>query len=125
MSARPVVDLPQPDSPTSPSVSPSRTSMLTSVTALTLSPVEPTGNSTTRFSARSRVSPGSRRCAVPLPAISALLRRRGGDGGVGGGGGGRGGAGGLGRFGGCRDAGQVAGQRVASLGGVDGVPAPV
>ena len=55
-----------------------RTSRLTSETAWTFSPVEPTGNSTTRFSARSRASPASRRCAVPLPAISDLLavRRR-------------------------------------------------
>ena len=41
MIARPVVDLPQPDSPTSPSVSPGSTSRLMSETALTLSPVRP------------------------------------------------------------------------------------
>src|SRR5262245_22389902 len=73
MSARPVVDLPQPDSPTSPSVSPLRTSRLTSDTAWTLSPVRPTGNSTTRCSARSSVSSSGRRCATPLPAIVVSL----------------------------------------------------
>ena len=36
--ARPVVDLPQPDSPTSPSVSPSRTSRLIPDTACTMPP---------------------------------------------------------------------------------------
>ena len=41
MRARPVVDLPQPDSPTSPRVSPCRTSRLTSETAWTLRPVAP------------------------------------------------------------------------------------
>ena len=53
MIARPVVDLPQPDSPTSPSVSPRRTSRLMPDTALTTRPVRPTGNSTTRSSTRS------------------------------------------------------------------------
>ena len=45
MIARPVVLLPQPDSPTRPSVSPRRRSKLIPDTALTLSPVRPTGNS--------------------------------------------------------------------------------
>ena len=45
MIARPVVLLPQPDSPTRPSVSPRRTSKLIPDTALTMSPVRPTGNS--------------------------------------------------------------------------------
>ena len=56
MIALPVVDLPQPDSPTRPSVSPGITSMLTSETACTFRPVRPTGNSTTRFSTRSSAS---------------------------------------------------------------------
>src|SRR5215211_7131211 len=73
--ARAVVDLPQPDSPTRPSVSPSRMSRLTSETALTFSPERPTGNSTTRCSACSRAPSAGRRCAVPLPAMSADLRR--------------------------------------------------
>src|SRR5205085_6606338 len=38
---RPVVDLPQPDSPTSPKVSPCRMLKLTSSTALTVSPPAP------------------------------------------------------------------------------------
>ena len=53
MIARPVVLLPQPDSPTRPSVSPRRTSRLMPDTALTTRPVRPTGNSTTRSSTRS------------------------------------------------------------------------
>ena len=65
MMARPVVDLPQPDSPTRPSVSPGSTSRLMPDTALTFSPVWPTGNSTTRSSTRSSGSPGARRCALP------------------------------------------------------------
>ena len=73
MAARPVVLLPQPDSPTRPSVSPFSTSRLMPLTALTLSPVRPTGNSTTRFSIRSSASPVLRRCAVPVPAIRELL----------------------------------------------------
>ena len=46
MTALPVVDLPHPDSPTRPRVSPGRTSKLTSDTAWTLAPVRPMGNST-------------------------------------------------------------------------------
>ena len=68
-------DLPQPDSPTRPSVSPGFTSRLTSETAWTFSPVRPTGNSTTRSSTRSSVSSAGRRWAVPLPAISRAARR--------------------------------------------------
>ena len=48
--ARPVVDLPQPDSPTSPSVSPSATSKLTPETAWTVWP--PLRNSTTQVAHR-------------------------------------------------------------------------
>ena len=48
MMARPVVDLPQPDSPTRPRVSPGRTSKEMPDTAFTRRPVRPTGNSTTR-----------------------------------------------------------------------------
>ncbi len=73
MIARPVVVLPQPDSPTMPSVSPRSTSRLIPVTALTTSPVRPIGNSTTRSSARSTMSsPAGRRWALPVPAISRL-----------------------------------------------------
>ena len=42
MIARPVVDLPQPDSPTRPRVSPFITSKLMPETAFTFSPVRPT-----------------------------------------------------------------------------------
>ena len=66
--ARPVVDLPQPDSPTMPSVSPGSTSKLTSDTAWTFR--RPAGNSTTSFSTRTSDAAGSRSWAVPLPAIS-------------------------------------------------------
>ena len=59
MSALPVVDLPQPDSPTRPSVSPGSTSKLMPDTAWTFSPVRPTGNSITRFSTRSIASSGA------------------------------------------------------------------
>ena len=112
ISARPVVDLPQPDSPTSPSVSPSLTSRLTSETAWTFRPVEPTGNSTTRFSARNKVSDGERRCAVPLPAIGSELLR----------GGGRD----RDRHRSCGGSlGLVAGQRFITFGRADGEPAPV
>ena len=75
MMARPVVDLPQPDSPTRPMVSPGSTSRLMPETALTLSPVRPTGNSTTRSSTRSSESSRGCRCAVPVPAISPLPPR--------------------------------------------------
>ena len=74
MRALPVVDLPQPDSPTRPRVSPRSTSMLTSLTAWTLRPVLPTGNSTCSRSARRRMSPDLRRWSVPLPATSGSLR---------------------------------------------------
>ena len=74
--ARPVVDLPQPDSPTSPRVSPRATSKLTSDTACNRPPL--VVNSTTRCSTRSTMSSRpSRSAAVPLPAISGaplLLR---------------------------------------------------
>jgi hypothetical protein len=73
MIARPVVDLPQPDSPTIPSVSPRSTSKLMPATALTFAERE-IGNSTTRSSTRSTTSP-SRRCALPVPAISACRPR--------------------------------------------------
>ena len=69
MIALPVVLLPQPLSPTMPSVSPRRTSKLIPETALTLSPVRPTGNSTNRFSTRNSTSCDSLRCAAPVPAI--------------------------------------------------------
>ena len=69
MMARPVVDFPQPDSPTSPSVSPSITSSEIPETAFTLRPVRPTGNSTTRSSTRNNGVPVTRRCALPVPAI--------------------------------------------------------
>ena len=75
MIARPVVDLPQPDSPTRPSVSPGSTSSDIPDTAWTFSPVRPTGNSTTRSSTRSSASPSPRRWALPVPAISRLLLR--------------------------------------------------
>ena len=52
MIALPVVDLPQPDSPTSPNVSPSATSKLMFDTAWTRWRVPFTGNSITRFSTR-------------------------------------------------------------------------
>ena len=68
--ARPVVLLPQPDSPTMPRVSPLRTSNEIPLTAFTLRPVRPTGNSTTRSSTRKRTSSVLRRCALPVPAIS-------------------------------------------------------
>src|SRR5262245_29758172 len=77
--ARAVVDLPHPDSPTRPNVSPSRMSRLTSETAWTFRPDRPTGNSTTRCSACRSVSSAARRWAVPLPATSGdpgLARRR-------------------------------------------------
>ena len=73
--ARPVVDLPQPDSPTRPSVSPSSTSKLTSDTAWTLRP-PPGGELDDEVLDRSRTSSvGSRRWAVPLPAIRHHLDR--------------------------------------------------
>src|SRR5258708_15771056 len=56
--SRPSVDLPEPDSPTSPSVSPATTCRLTAVTALTVSlfppsnPADPAANSLVRFSVR-------------------------------------------------------------------------
>ena len=70
MMARPVVDFPQPDSPTTPRVSPSITSMLKSLTAWTLRP-RPAGNSTVRCSTPS--SAPSRRWAVPGAVISGFL----------------------------------------------------
>src|SRR5690606_30373012 len=126
MMARPVVDLPQPDSPTSPRVSPSSTSRLTPDTAWTLSPVLPTGNSTTTSVARRRGSASVRRCAVPLPAIGVLVL----GGGVGGGavvrGGGRELDGHLGgRAGRGAAPGGVVGQCLLALGGADGEPAAV
>ena len=75
MIARPVVLLPQPDSPTSPNVSPRTTSKLMPDTALTLSPVCPIGNSITRSSTRITMSP-SRRWALPVPAIRPAARPR-------------------------------------------------
>ena len=74
--ARPVVDLPQPDSPTRPSVSPGSTSKLMPDTALTFRPVRPTGNSTTRSSTRRtprrRGGGGPCRCpAISSPAAAA------------------------------------------------------
>ena len=74
MIALPVVDLPQPDSPTSPRVSPLCRSKLTLDTADTLRP-RPTGNSITRFSTRSSASSGLRMCADPLPAILCSIGR--------------------------------------------------
>src|SRR5690554_1567761 len=76
--ALPVVDLPQPDSPTNPRVSPGRASRLTSETAWTFLPVRPKGNSTTMSSTRSSADSVSRRWASPLPAISAPSSGRGG-----------------------------------------------
>ena len=76
ITARPVVDLPHPDSPTSPSVSPGATSRLTSETACTRSPACPIGNSTTRSSTRSRTSSlavggtDRHRCPVPSPSVA-------------------------------------------------------
>ncbi len=76
MMARPVVDLPQPLSPTMPRVSPLRTSKLMPDTALTLRPVRPTGNSMTRFSTERRTSSAPvRMWAVPVPAIRPFLLR--------------------------------------------------
>jgi hypothetical protein len=66
--ALPVVDLPQPDSPTRPRVSPRRMSSETPDTACTV--WRPAGKLTTRSSTRSSVSRGARRWAVPVPAIS-------------------------------------------------------
>ena len=76
MIALPVVDLPQPDSPTSPSVSPSFTSRLTPDTACTCSPVRPTGNSTTRSSTRrERLTLRPQRCvATPRHYRAPWLR---------------------------------------------------
>ena len=77
MMARPVVDLPQPDSPTRPRVSPGSTSKLMPDTAWTFSPVRRRG--TRRPGSRPAAAPrlGARRWAVPLPAIRLLLRRDG------------------------------------------------
>ena len=72
--ARASVDLPHPDSPTMPRVSPSLMSTLTPDTAFTLRPDLPIGNSTTMSSTRSRVSSAGRRWAVPLPATRPCLR---------------------------------------------------
>ena len=73
MMARPVVLLPQPDSPTIPSVSPLITSNEMPLTALTLSPVLATGNSTTRSLTLNRTSGELRTWALPVPAISSDL----------------------------------------------------
>ena len=85
MTARPVVDLPQPDSPTRPRVSPSRTSKLMPETAWTFCPPA-AGNSTTRSSTVRIMSSGGAvlspiaplakplaKCALPVPAISFLF----------------------------------------------------
>ena len=77
MTARPVVDLPQPDSPTSPRVSPSRTSKLMPETAWTFCPPA-AGNSTTRSSTVRITSSNPpacdcAKCALPVPAISCRL----------------------------------------------------
>ena len=74
--ARAVVDLPQPDSPTMPRVSPFRRSKETSDTAWTTR-LRPTGNSWTRFSTRRMTSLPPRSWTVPRPAIRpAPLDRR-------------------------------------------------
>src|SRR5262249_100805 len=81
---RPVVDLPQPDSPTSPSVSPAARSKLTSLTACTHSKGEkmppPITNSFTSLSTRSRGSvmagPWSCQDAGGLVARRYLAQRR-------------------------------------------------
>ncbi len=74
MIARPLVDLPQPDSPTSPRVSPDLMSKLMPLTAFTVRP-RPTGNSTTRSSTVTSTSSPGRRWAFPVPAISHPLHR--------------------------------------------------
>src|SRR5437879_10179911 len=62
--SRPSVDLPDPDSPTSPRVSPGAIVRFTPLTALTVScalnsPVEPAANSLLRFSVRTSAPPAA------------------------------------------------------------------
>ena len=64
MSARASVDLPQPDSPTRPSVSPASTSMLTSETACTRARERATGNSTRDVLRAQQQAVGVRRAQV-------------------------------------------------------------
>ena len=73
MMARPVVVLPQPDSPTMPRVSPLSRSKLTPETACTTCFLR-AGNSTTSSVTLSTTS--LRRCAVPVPAIRCPLLHR-------------------------------------------------
>ena len=75
MIARPVVDLPQPDSPTRPSVSPSRTSRLMPETAWTVAAADGRELDDEVLDAQQRRR-RSRRWAVPVPAIRPALRPR-------------------------------------------------
>src|SRR5690606_9166589 len=73
MMARPTVDLPQPDSPTKPRVSPRATSKLTSETACTV--FLPAANVTVRCCTLSTMSEESRRCTGSLSVMIMLSLR--------------------------------------------------